>query len=96
MESLRQSLGWGSAGGRGGYHPPGLKAGDHSGYLPASVSLLGGESDDDLEGEGLKGGAYVGVVRRVKRENDKDDELLNLQLAKLDKSYQKFTLKNKQ
>jgi len=87
MESLMQSLGWGSGGGKGGYQTPGLKAGGTGGYFPASVSLLAGDSDDEVEGEG--GSA-------CKSNNSKEDESLNLQLAKLDKSYQKFTLKNKQ
>lgn len=67
-------------GGRGGYLPPGVRGGGAGGYFPPSTSLLGGDSDE--EGEGGEGKTHL-------------DDDLDLQLAKMDKSYQKFSIKEK-
>ena len=80
MESLVQRL-QGWGGGRGGYRPPGR---DGGGYFPPSTSLLtAGDSDGEEEDEAAAGAGG-------------DDDELDLQLGRLDKSYQKFSISGKQ
>jgi hypothetical protein len=84
MESLAQRLGWrGSGSGHSGYCPP-----------PGSSSLLSPDSEDDEEEEEETLPRKDTLERKETLEEE--ERKLSSQLARLDKSYMKFSIRDKQ